>query len=424
MKHSDNTEMDRLLRRYARQQGETLRAERAERSDSEAGASLGAHLDPDEMNAYAEDVLPEAMRSRYFAHLGDCNACRKLVTDLTLAASRVNEERLRTDSLKITPSKSWREWLTAIFSPAALRYGVPALALFAIVIVALVAMRTQRREASVAMNNEESGYSSPSAGTASNSAADPLTRSGTAANHSNSNAAPVPEQQNTSQRGIVAEPTPVGTAQEEADKPAVSQETVATPSTSKAGDLKDSPRDLGEGGKREQVAAAPPANMPVLAAPDAAPQIRERQEEQKKAKASGKDDDENIASGTAAGGAIAGTAPANEDRRDKGRTNTARSAQAAPRARRTAPAKNDTSSDMVEKESSGETRSIGGRRFQRQGSSWVDTAFVASRQLTNVRRGSEQYRALVADEPGLRSIAEQLSGEVIVVWKSRAYRFY
>ena len=40
----------------------------------------------------------------------------------------------------------------------------------------------------------------------------------------------------------------------------------------------------------------------------------------------------------------------------------------------------------------------------------------------NVSRGSEQFRALIADEPALRSIAEQLGGEVIVVWKGTAYR--
>ncbi|MBA2732740.1 MAG: hypothetical protein H0U54_07590, partial [Acidobacteria bacterium] len=71
-----------------------------------------------------------------------------------------------------------------------------------------------------------------------------------------------------------------------------------------------------------------------------------------------------------------------------------------------------------------QTRSAGGRQFQRQGGAWVDTAYNSSRSTTNIRRGSEQYRALIADEPGLRAIAEQLGGEVIVVWKSRAYRFY
>jgi hypothetical protein len=78
----------------------------------------------------------------------------------------------------------------------------------------------------------------------------------------------------------------------------------------------------------------------------------------------------------------------------------------------------------AQKERSGETRSIGGRTFRRQGGAWVDTQYKSSRPTTSVARGSEQYRALVADEPELRAITQQLGGEVIVVWKSRAYRFH
>jgi hypothetical protein len=69
-----------------------------------------------------------------------------------------------------------------------------------------------------------------------------------------------------------------------------------------------------------------------------------------------------------------------------------------------------------------ETRSVGGRQFRREGGAWVDTAYSSSRATVNIKRGSEQYRALVADEPGIGTIASQLGGEVIVVWKSRAYR--
>ena len=69
------------------------------------------------------------------------------------------------------------------------------------------------------------------------------------------------------------------------------------------------------------------------------------------------------------------------------------------------------------------TRTVGGRQFVRRGGSWVDVAY-GSQMTTNVRRGSDQYRALVADEPGLRAVANQLGGDVIVVWKGRAYRIY
>jgi hypothetical protein len=65
---------------------------------------------------------------------------------------------------------------------------------------------------------------------------------------------------------------------------------------------------------------------------------------------------------------------------------------------------------------------VAGRRFRRQGTLWIDTAYHSGVSLTIVSRGSEQYRALVADEPSIRAVAEQLQGEVILIWKGRGYR--
>ena len=67
-----------------------------------------------------------------------------------------------------------------------------------------------------------------------------------------------------------------------------------------------------------------------------------------------------------------------------------------------------------------QTRSVGGRKFARQGGRWVDQKFKSSMSLTNVSRGSDEFAAL---DSGLRSIAQQLGGEVIVVWKGKAYLF-
>jgi hypothetical protein len=80
-------------------------------------------------------------------------------------------------------------------------------------------------------------------------------------------------------------------------------------------------------------------------------------------------------------------------------------------------------SDKNEKEAEA-TTTVAGRRFRHEGNTWVDTAYESSRTTINVARGSEQYRALIADEPGLRTIADQLRGVVIVVWKNRAYRIH
>ena len=70
-----------------------------------------------------------------------------------------------------------------------------------------------------------------------------------------------------------------------------------------------------------------------------------------------------------------------------------------------------------------ETQTFQGGGSAVQGKAWIDSAYQASRSTTNVSRGSEQFRSLLADEPGLRAIVQRLSGEVVVVWKGRAYRF-
>jgi hypothetical protein len=65
------------------------------------------------------------------------------------------------------------------------------------------------------------------------------------------------------------------------------------------------------------------------------------------------------------------------------------------------------------------TRSAGGRKFKRQGNAWVDSKLKSSMPVRNVARGSEEFDKL---DSGLRSIAQQLGGEIVVVWKGKAYR--
>ena len=89
---------------------------------------------------------------------------------------------------------------------------------------------------------------------------------------------------------------------------------------------------------------------------------------------------------------------------------------------RTLEAKRASGAGAKAKDDEADTRTVSGRRFRRQGGVWIDTAYQSSTATTIVTRGSEQFRALVADEPGIRAIAAQLPGEVVVVWKGRAYR--
>ena len=65
-----------------------------------------------------------------------------------------------------------------------------------------------------------------------------------------------------------------------------------------------------------------------------------------------------------------------------------------------------------------ETTNVGGKTFKRANNSWIDSAY-RGQATTNVSRGTKEYKKL---DSGLRGIAENLGGTVIIVWKEKAYR--
>ena len=64
------------------------------------------------------------------------------------------------------------------------------------------------------------------------------------------------------------------------------------------------------------------------------------------------------------------------------------------------------------------TRSAGGKTFNNRERVWYDSTY-SGQATTNVRRGSTEFQKLDA---GLRSIAGNIGGTVVVVWKGKAYR--
>jgi hypothetical protein len=80
-----------------------------------------------------------------------------------------------------------------------------------------------------------------------------------------------------------------------------------------------------------------------------------------------------------------------------------------------------TRREAAQEKDSAETRSVAGHRFRKEKGVWIDTEYESPRATVNLSRGSEQYRALVADEPTIKTIADQLDGEIILIWKGRAY---
>ena len=126
MKPANQNEIDILLRSLSRRDARVVSAP----LDSD-------HLDADELNAFAEGMVTERARSRYSAHLAECDDCRTIVVNLTqsagFAAPRLAPE--------VPPSPSFWQQLSGFLSYPVLRFVIPAIVLVSIIGIGVIALR-------------------------------------------------------------------------------------------------------------------------------------------------------------------------------------------------------------------------------------------------------------------------------------------
>ena len=396
MKQETNNEMDLLLRRLGRRQ------------DTHA-PDVGDHLDADELSAYAENVLPVKTRARYTEHLADCSRCRDLVVRLSASTGVVIAEQ--TD--KVSVPSGWRKFLAGLFSPMVLKYAAPALGLIVVAAIGLVVLRgggasrevsqvqpapTQSTQVAEQVYNYKSqsgavNENNKPAGSAVNADAAVNKEAKKEVQTKDSEESP----QSTPAPGdVVSQNAPAAKAP--APKPEAQPVTVASepppPARAKLDDVSDK-RQQNEDASRKQEAEVKVA----------------KSEESKK--------DFEVQGAARRGEEAPPSTARSRVAKNKSVVGGLPSAQGATiqDARRE---RDEAGRD--DKDSSAETRSVAGRRFRKQGGIWVDTAYDQSRAITTYHRDSESYRSLIADEPAIKTIADQLDGEIIVVWKGRAYR--
>ena len=399
MRQETNNEMDLLLRRLSR------RADGGAR-DGETGPD-DRHLDVDELSSYAQNVLPVAARARYTEHLAECAPCRKLITELALSLGAVTAPAPVKPVLASTGLKAF---LASLFSPMVLRYAVPALGVIVVMVVGFVALRRQQRDefvSQVAVQQKQRAAET----------ADP---------------------------GLVAPSPSLDGFMDHQQPKAANQQSPADQRSERKRDA-DVSGDTATGAGATTGAAAAPVTKPVdevsraaiypFAAsaepPPAAPKAVAEQESKETSKETSKDKkaeapakkQPETSDFTVAGATAEANKPATA-------TANARRVSELPVQNRThgqlqklrpAAGRADQDKETTEKEAT-ETRSVAGRTFKKERGIWIDTAYDSSTGTRNLARGSESFRALVADEPAINTIAEQLDGEVIVVWKGRAYR--
>jgi hypothetical protein len=397
MKQGANNEIDSLLRGLARRERAAAFAQNvAPSAGRDAVAEASVHLDADQLSAYAENALPEATRTRCTAHLADCDDCRRIVTQLVVAAGP--PERARAGERE-TVASTWRENLAAFFSPRVWRYAMPVLVLFAIAGIGLFALRQNRQALEVAQlqPGEDSRVAAPKV--------DP--------------------------KQAEAAPSQVGAKVAGNAEPEAGETQSKTTDTKSGADDKEAPSTEGtaatpahELAKNKDAATETAVTQPA-SAPAPPPKPVDKVENVAKPASSEEPRDEDASESKkneagAKSGATTDTSGALASRKAAA----ARSQGGRAREARTDEKTDGAGTGGVRTENETETRAVAGHRFRRQNGAWVDVAFDSSRSITNVARGSEQYRALIADEPGIDTIAEQLSGQVIIVWNNRAYRIH
>ncbi len=469
MRPEFDRQFDSLLREHARRVG-SAPPDGDARAPARDGLSRGreaaaAHLDADELSAFAENALPASARARHTAHLVGCGDCRRLVSQITLASGVAEEIERREPSHAVglssanaiaSPSPTWGERFAALFRPGAWRYALPLAALLVVSAAVLVLTSGRRRgevgQLASSKDNARTGQTPElnhgadqrQRAEATSAASQNTATDGSAAGeNAGKPAARLADSRTSDDINQTASPAPggsIGGAQvtpAEAAKRASAEATAPPPATFAAEPVPAQTPSPAPPQQTRELAAA--ASQPAPARPEAdkAAESKEKDRFDERGNASlarkqrghgpmrnETQQQSNARNRQAEEAQVADSAP-KSDNLKKTESNSAGGGirAAAPPAARGESRKVKSGAGRGDDAEGGvETRSVGGRRFRRQSDAWVDTSYKTSQATVHVRRGSEQYRSLVGDEPGIARIANALGGEVVVVWKGRAYR--
>lgn len=357
-------EIDALLRQAAK-------------SESFAGANGSdplAHIDADTLSAFAENALPEKTRALYMTHLGDCDRCRKILSNLITLNSEPwppATSSIETPEIAIAPIP----WYRSLFIFPNLAYTMGALVLVFSGMLGFVIVRNLGDGATTQVSqvsNQE----------IARPAAAPQPESATA----NTNAASAPSA-NSSANASATPPVNPGM---DFDPNTTGGETEI-----RENDSKLSGRDEAAS---QPAASATPADDIRTERDDGVSQPKEQKPE---------------------------TVASTNEKKNEDRLNAANPAPPPPAPVKSGPygglvSKKDAEAGRAQSDAteSGSRKRLAGKSFNRRDGVWYDSAY-STQPVTSVRRNTDEYRKL---DSSVRSIGDSLSGTVVVVWKERAYR--
>jgi hypothetical protein len=409
---SNDAQIDVLLRRFAGQS---------------QGNPATEHLDADELNSFAEGALPEAARSRYMSHLADCDDCRQIVSQLAMSSGAV----LAAEAPRAAPAGySWWKRMGGFFSPMTLRYAAFAMVLVTVAGVVFLITRRPRDSSLIAQNepakqDQVEAHKAPDNTSPGSSITDGTTKPSPALTNPQGLATPTagkPDALKSDQPGA----PPPKPEQEVAgiSSPARVEKKTAEPEMAKS-QPSYAPLPPVESQRAESMSSRERLDPSIARGPRKSepPSDKFKVMDRSRAGEMPKDVDDKRPADVVQ---PAARKQSGNDEKDAGRASDSLSS----RDRNTIQSKARGPANQVANQSAGavnqaqsneetpQTRSTGGRKFRRQGSSWIDVKFKSSMPVKSISRGSSEFSSL---DSGLRSIAQQIGGEVLIVWKNKAY---
>lgn len=358
------------------------------------------HLDADEISAFAENALPEKIRQRYTLHLADCDKCRKSLSSLIRLNSATENAVAVHAEEKHSTATAPIPWYRKLFAFPNLAYTLGALVLVFSGIAAYTVLRNinspESAEVSQVTERQPNGKGMNSDGDAT--AIESYSSNMAPSNMMMSNAASMNSAANMSAN---------------ASNPTMPSAPAAAAMNSNAA-MKMRDEDSDKNLRAESKSLSPPVISADLAktqdsiaagAPPAPAKENDYQFDAETQKQQPNQTQNSIAQNQ-----TQITPDSRNVQQQRAPMPTALSAK--EKSKKVQESKDD------KQEKLNETVSVGGKIFKRTDNVWYDSAYRGQATI-NITRGTNEYKKLGA---GLRGIAENLGGTVVVVWKEKAYR--
>jgi hypothetical protein len=358
------------------------------------------HLDADEISAFAENALPDRTRQLYVMHLANCDRCRKMLSGFLATAPEKAAAAAAFSAAPEAAIKATLPWYQRIFRMPNLAYGMATLVVLFSGVVGLLVYQRQAAD----RNGDVSQATSPRPAAPQTMAErdEPVETANSVANSNTSTAATSPIESVT-KSGVA-----VGSSNMSTGSPTVSDEKQTTL----------------DGVSASQPAVSAPAPKPAAESVDLAASDKAKREDERN-----KDDLAKTESRAKVlkeeESQIRTTESLNQMRDLSPNTTSAKRAEG-PRQLQTQTQNQVNSRQTNELPAAGRNapamlssiKTAGGKKFELRDGIWYDTSYTGQGKK-DVKRGTEKYIRLDA---GLRDIADQIGGTVVIVWNGQAYK--